>query len=192
MPARLVSSHPYASPENIFQDEGDEFHVPTQFEFSQNFPASPVEVFAVLSQEEFILAKCAATGSLSAKATIELREDNEPGTLVNIRILPADLPAPAKSLVGETITVTETQVWSAEKPDGSRSATVNVEFSGPMGFTGTLDLAPTPSGGSTITTRGKFTANVPFIGGKIEKVAAEQTQRYLAAEERVAGEWLSQ
>jgi hypothetical protein len=60
-----------------------------------------------------------------------------------------------------------------------------------MGFTGALELAPTQAGNSTITSRGTFTANVPFIGGKIEKVAAEQTQRYLSAEERVAGEWLA-
>jgi hypothetical protein len=60
-----------------------------------------------------------------------------------------------------------------------------------MGFVGILELTPTQTGNTTITTRGAFSANVPFIGGKIEKVAAEQTQRYLTAEERVAGEWLS-
>ncbi len=165
--------------------------MPTQFEFTQNFTASPLDVFAVLAQEEFILAKCAATGSLSAQATIDQASASEAGTLISTRVLPTDLPGPVKSLVGDTITVTETQVWSAPTSDGSRSANVSVEFSGPMAFVGTLELFPTPTGDTTITTRGTFTANVPFIGGKIEKVAAEQTQRYLAAEERVAGEWLS-
>jgi len=165
--------------------------VPTKFEFTQNFTASPSEVFAILAQEEFILAKCAATGSLSAQASVSQAGLNEGQTLTSIRVLPADLPAPARSLVGDTIKVTETQVWSAPEPNGSRTATVSVEFSGPMGFVGILELTPTQTGNTTITTRGAFSANVPFIGGKIEKVAAEQTQRYLTAEERVAGEWLS-
>ena len=175
----------------IRERKRDEFPVATNFEYTQNFPGSPSEVFSVLAREDFILAKCSATGSLSTQASVGEAGENQGQTLTSVRVLPADLPAPAKSLVGDTITVTETQVWSAPDPDGSRSATVTVEFSGPMGFTGTLHLAPSLGDTTSITTRGTFTANVPFIGGKIEKVAAEQTQRYLAAEERVAGEWLS-
>jgi len=165
--------------------------MPTKFEFSQNFTATPFEVFAVLSQEEFIVAKCVATGSLSTQATVEHVGENGAATLTSTRLLPADLPAPAKSFVGDTITVTETQVWTEPAPDGSRTATVTVEFSAPMAFAGTLELSPAQGGNTRITTRGAFSATVPFIGGKIEKVAAEQTERYLVSEERVAGEWLS-
>lgn len=164
-----------------------------QFEFTQNFTGSPSEVFAMLSQEEFILTKCSATGSLSASASIEqvLVNGAETVTLISTRVLPADLPGPAKSLVSDTITVTETQIWTPPAPDGGRAATISVEFSGPMSFSGALDLSPTAHTHTTIKTRGKFTASIPFIGGKIEKVAAEQTQRYLAAEERVGNEWLA-
>jgi hypothetical protein len=165
--------------------------VPTTFEYTQNFSGTPDEVFALLVREDFILAKCEATGSLSTQARVGEAAAEQGKTITSVRVLPADLPAPAKSLVGETITVTETQVWSASDPSGGREATITVEFSGPMGFTGTLELTPTQSGETRITTRGTFTANIPFIGGKIEKVAVEQTQRYLSAEERVAGEWLS-
>ena len=87
--------------------------------------------------------------------------------------------------------MTETQIWTPPAPDGSRTATITVDFSAPMTFSGTLHLSPGDQATTTITTRGKFTASVPFIGGKIEKVAAEQTQRYLVAEERVGNEWLA-
>jgi hypothetical protein len=157
--------------------------MPTQFDFAQSFTGSPLTVFAMLSQEDFILAKCSATGSLSA--------EGETVTLISTRVLPADLPGPARSLVGDTITVTETQIWTPPAPDGSRTATITVDFSAPMTFSGTLHLSPGGQATTTITTRGKFTASVPFIGGKIEKVAAEQTQRYLVAEERVGNEWLA-
>lgn len=164
--------------------------MPTDFSFTQSFPSGPDSIFNLLKREDFILAKCEATGSLSTTASVESVDDSVT-VISNIRKLPADLPAPAKSLVGDTITVTEIQKWSEAKPDGSRQATVNVDFSGPMKFEGVLQLEPTNAGaGSTITTTGKFTASVPFIGGKIEKVAAEQTGRYLAAEERIVHQWL--
>jgi hypothetical protein len=167
--------------------------MPTQFDFAQSFTGSPLTVFAMLSQEDFILAKCSATGSLSAEASVAQVpiDGGETVTLISTRVLPADLPGPARSLVGDTITVTETQIWTPPAPDGSRTATITVDFSAPMTFSGTLHLSPGGQATTTITTRGKFTASVPFIGGKIEKVAAEQTQRYLVAEERVGNEWLA-
>ena len=167
--------------------------MPTQFDFAQSFTGSPLTVFAMLSQENFILAKCSATGSLSAEASVAQVpiDGGETVTLISTRVLPADLPGPARSLVGDTITVTETQIWTPPAPDGSRTATITVDFSAPMTFSGTLHLSPRDQATTTITTRGKFTASVPFIGGKIEKVAAEQTQRYLVAEERVGNEWLA-
>ncbi len=166
--------------------------MPTEFTHTQSFPADPATLFQLLANEGFILAKCEATGSLSASATVTPGQEGDlqaATVLVNTRVLPADLPGPAKSLVGDTITVTETQSWTPAASDGSRDANVSVEFSGPMKFSGQLKLRPTATG-SEITTTGKFTASVPFIAGKIEKVAAEQTTRYLNAEERVARERL--
>ena len=167
--------------------------MPTDFSHTQTFPTDSETLFKLLANEDFILAKCAATGSLSATASVSGEPDGAV-TLVSTRILPADLPGPAKSLVGDTITVTETQIWTPPDANGARTAQVRVEFSGPMKFEGNLKLTPAQVGTSpsetSVTTTGKFTASVPFIGGKIEKVAAEQTARYLNAEERVARERL--
>lgn len=160
----------------------------TDFQFTQRFEADPTSIFNLLKREDFILAKCEATGSLSTTASVDSLPDSMT-QITNTRLLPADLPAPAKSLVGDTITVTETQKWGPAQEDGSRRATVTVEFSGPMKFEGNLYLAPSESG-AEMTTTGKFTASVPFIGGKIEKVASEQTSRYLTAEEKIANQWL--
>jgi len=114
---------------------------------------------SLLATEEFIISKCEATGSLSAEARIDGMLPG-PITLISIRVLPADLPAPAKSLVGETITVTETQNWSEADSTGHRTATVSVEFSGPMKFEGRLQLDRAGDNESSITTTGKFTAKL--------------------------------
>ena len=158
-----------------------------EFTYRQSFGSDPVSVFAMLSDPDYVHAKCAATGSI--ETTVDVAESNDGGvTITSTRVLPADVPAPAKKFVGETIRATETQVWSPAAVDGSRTAQVSVEFSGPLSFRGRLTLQP--SGALTeVTTEGSFSATVPFVGGTIESVAAEQTARYLAAEQRVAAQW---
>jgi len=158
-----------------------------EFIYRQSFGADPVTVFAMLRDPEYVQAKCAATGSLETTAEVSEAGDGTV-TIVSTRVLPAQVPDVARKFVGDTISATETQVWSPAGPDGSRTATVEVEFSGPLGFTGTLKLhAAGP--GTEVVTEGKFKASVPFVGGTIESEAAKQTERYLSAEERVAAEW---
>lgn len=162
--------------------------VSTRFEVVQNFPADPFRTFLLLADPTYIEAKCAATGSLRSEVTTS----GDPGAAITItteRVLPAQVPAVARSFVGETIDVTEVQEWSGPDAAGSRSAIVTVRFSGPLRFEGTADLRPTDTGCS-ITTQGRLTAKVPFVGGTIEEEAARQTEKYLRTEEVLATEWL--
>lgn len=166
----------------------DDHPMSTTLDVVQAFPADAFRTFAVLTNREYIEAKCVATGSLSTK--IEISGDVSSAITVRTeRLLPANVPAVAKSFVGETIEVTETQEWSAPDGDGSRSAIVIVVFSGPLRFEGTADLRPTATG-CTIHTRGRLKAKVPFVGGTIEEEAARQTEKYLRTEEALAAEWL--
>ena len=158
-----------------------------EFTYRQSFASDPVTVFAMLTNPEYVQIKCAATGSMETTVDIEHAPDGST-TITSTRVLPADVPAAAKKFVGETISATETQVWSPAATDGSRTGDVTVEFSGPLAFSGSLELSP-DGGGSQVVTTGTFKASVPFVGGTIESVAAEQTERYLRAEERVAAEW---
>ncbi len=158
-----------------------------EFTYRQSFEADPVSVFTMLRDPEYVQAKCAATGSLETTAEVSEAGDGSV-TIVSTRVLPAEVPDVARKFVGETISATETQVWSPAAADGSRTAKVEVDFSGPLGFTGTLSLHPAGHG-TEVVTEGKFKASVPFVGGTIESEAAKQTERYLGAEERVAAEW---
>lgn len=159
-----------------------------EFTYRQSFGSDPGSVFAMLSNPEYVQAKCAATGSL--ETTVEIHESSDGSvTITSTRVLPADVPPAARKFVGETISATETQVWTAPAEDGSRTAAVTVDFTGPLAFSGRLGLRPFADA-SEVITDGSFKASVPFVGGTIESVAAEQTARYLGAEERVAAEWL--
>ncbi len=159
-----------------------------EFTYRQDFGSDPVSVFTMLCNPEYVQAKCAATGSL--QTTVDISETADGAvTITSTRVLPAEVPAAARKFVGETISATETQTWSPPAVDGSRTAEVSVDFSGPLSFSGRLSLRPFGDG-SEVITEGSFKASVPFVGGTIESVAAEQTARYLGAEERVAAEWL--
>ena len=102
-----------------------------EFTYRQSFEADPATVFAVLRDPEYVQVKCAATGSL--ETTVEVNATpHDAVTITSTRVLPADVPAPAKKFVGETISATETQEWSAASPDGSRTADVSVNLSSPL------------------------------------------------------------
>jgi hypothetical protein len=154
------------------------------------FAATPDEVFAVLADQAFQEAKCAATAAIRYQAAVS--ESGGRTTITTERILPSDgLPDFAKSMVGETLKVVETQEWEAAAADGTRAGTVRMEVAGaPLALTGTLRL--TPDGSGTVEAiDADLKARVPLIGGKIEKAAAVPIQQAIDIEVRTAQEWLA-
>ena len=163
----------------------------TSFTHEQRYGADPATVMAMLADPAFVERKCARTGSIDT--TVDVDEPGD-GTVVisATRVLPVpdSMPGAARKLVGDTITVKEVQTWTAPSADGSRTAAVAADFGGQVSFTATMALAPAESG-SAIAVDGSLKAGIPFIGGKIEQIVAEQTVRYLDEEQRVGTEWLA-
>lgn len=163
--------------------------VATGFQHQQSFNGAPADVMAMLRHPDYIREKCDRTGSM--ETTVAVTDTDDGGCVITTtRVLPAQVPAAAKRFVGETLTVTEVQTWTPLGPDGTATATGDVDFGAPLAFRASLTLAP-GGDGTTVTTDGSFKASVPFVGGTIEKGAAEQTAKYLTVEERVGNEWLS-
>ncbi len=80
-------------------------------------------------------------------------------------------------------------VWGPAGADGSRTATLHVDFHGaPARMSGTMDLHP-KGPGSELILESEFKATVPVIGGKIEKVAAPIIISVIDAEEQTGREW---
>lgn len=154
------------------------------------YSATPDEVFAVLSDPKFQEAKCAATAAIKHKASVETSGDRT--VITTERILPSDgLPDFVKSMVGETLKVTETQEWGPASADGSREGTVTMGVAGaPIALQGKISLAP--GGAGTIEDlSAELKAKVPLIGGKIEKAAAPPIEEAIAIEVQTAQEWLA-
>lgn len=161
----------------------------TRLEYDQSLPADPLRVTAVLQNPEFVRAKAERTGAFDITVDVDERADGGV-TITCTRSMPAEVPSYATAFVGEHLTVTEVQEWTAPGPGGAASARVTVDFHAPLTYTGTIVLSG-DAASSTLANRGEFKASVPFVGGKVEKVAAEMTQKYLAKETQVAAEWLA-
>lgn len=154
----------------------------------QQYDASPDDVFAMLSDPDFIKAKCMASGCI--EATAESVPEDDGVTLVSRRVLPAKLPSFAKRFVGETVTLTETQKWS-DPHSTSRIATFIVDFgNNPIAFDGNITLQP-DGDGTKVEYVGAIKCSIPLIGGKIEGVALDWITRYVRKEQTVGTAWLN-
>jgi hypothetical protein len=155
----------------------------------QHYEAAPEEVFAMLSDDEFIVHKSMRSGSLDVEALVE--EDQDIVTIVNHRVMPAKVPGFVKRFLGDTIPMAERQEWGPVHADGSRHGQFWVEFGGqPLHFAGTVALRP-DGAGAAVQTKGDIKCTVPFLGGRIEKFAAEWIGKYLNKEQRVGAQWLA-
>lgn len=157
--------------------------------FDQAFPADPATVMAMLRDPEYVRTKAERTGGYDI--SVEVTDAPDGGVVISsTRSMPAEVPSYAKSFVGDSLTITEVQTWTAPALDGSASAQVTVQFNAPIGYRGTITLTPSADG-TAVGNAGDFKASVPFVGGKVERVAADQTERYLTKEVSVGAEWLS-
>lgn len=161
----------------------------TALSYDQAMPADPARVRALLVDPDYVRAKAERTGAFDI--TVEVLDQPDGRTTVtSTRSMPAEVPSYATAFVGEHLTITEVQDWSPAGPDGSATAQVTVDFHAPLAYAGTITLTGDAQG-SALANRGEFRANVPFVGGKVERVAEEMTRKYLAKESDVAAEWLA-
>jgi hypothetical protein len=157
---------------------------------TMEYAATPDEVFAVLADQAFQEAKCAATAAVKYSASV--KESAGSTIITTERILPAgDLPDFAKNMVGDTLKVVETQTWGAASADGSRTGTVEMSVAGaPVALNGKLALAP-GGPGSIEHLDAELKAKIPLIGGKIEKAAAKPIEEAIDIEAATVKEWLA-
>ena len=155
-----------------------------------NYPAVPADVFTMLIDKAFQDRKLAQTGALSWDVAI--RDEAGGAVISSTRALPTDqVPDAFRTLVGDRITLSQTETWGPAGADGSRTGTLLIEVAGaPIKLTATLSLTPTGSG-SVEVVDGELKARVPLIGGKIERSTEPAVRAAIDAEERIGQAWLA-
>lgn len=152
--------------------------------------ADPATVYAMVSDQAYVQEKNERTGGENVEAAVT--DNGADGcTIVVSRDLPAEIPSFAKKFVGEKISTTQTDNWGPAASDGSYAAKFHVDFGqAPMVIDGTMSI--TADGDSSVLrVDAEVKASVPFVGGKLEGVAAEQFDRAVRKEQEIASDWLT-
>lgn len=160
----------------------------TKIDYTQSYDAPPRAVVAMLTSDEYATLRAERTGALAVTVDSSSGSTDAPTMLVE-RTLPADVPSFAKSLVGESLKVSERYEWTVAD-DGTARAEFTARFSAPIAFDGAISVAA-DGAGTTVRTTGELKASVPFVGGTIEGFAKDSMERYLRSEQRIGAEWLA-
>lgn len=128
---------------------------------------------------------CAEQGSL--RTTMSLALTDEGGSALIEQLLPVvGIPSYAAKFVGEQIEIRRHETWH-----DTSSAAFALEIPGkPGGLTGTLKQRA-ESEGTGVAYDGDLSVNLPFVGGKIERLVADLFTSALEVETQVARAYLS-
>lgn len=145
-----------------------------------DYPASPEQVFALVSDQTFREESCERQGARDYSVSVTTEGDR---TVVTIeRTMESDMPDFIKKLTGDTVTVTQIEKWGPADATGSRTADVSVDIHGqPARMLGTSTIAP--SGAATVmSVDGDVKVSLPLIGKRIEPEVAKAISSSLREE----------
>lgn len=160
-----------------------------QIDYRSSSPHGADDVAAVMLDEEYLRARLVQLGGPGAELLAHEVHDGSGQYTIRHGVDEAALPSIVSSLVSGNLVIQRTESLRREAP-GRYRGDVDVQIPGtPASAVGTLELRDTGSG-SELLVRADVTVKVPFLGGKIEAVIADQVQQLLAAETAFTLEWL--
>ena len=139
--------------------------------------ATPARVFAMLTDPEFQQQKCAATGATSYDVEITERPHT---VIVCRRTLPTDgLPDFVRPFAAGGLELVETIDWAPADADGARIGDVTLAFTRqPLSMSASCGWCA-DGAGTTAVLVAALVANVPLLGGRIEKACEPLVQKAL-------------
>lgn len=160
--------------------------MPSRFEHRASFAAPVDTVHATLVDEAFLTARLRDIGGKGA-ALLDHRTSAD-GVAIRLRqgVDAKHLPSAARSILSGDLVVEREERWQGHESAGR--ATINgapaeIRFRGRLGQRGT---------GAEYLVSAEVKVSIPLIGGKIEKVVADQVTKLLAAEAEYAEKWLAE
>ncbi|SDS87754.1 Protein of unknown function [Friedmanniella luteola] len=147
------------------------------------FAAAPPEVYAMLTDAQYLDEVCRATESSSYDV------DVAGSTTRTTRSFPA--PEAVARFVGGTLTVTEQTAWGEATADGARSGDLEMTVQGqPVSMRGRLALAP-GGPGTVVELTGALKVAIPLLGKKLEQSSAPAVLAGFEKQQEVGSRWLS-
>ncbi|MDT7790383.1 MAG: hypothetical protein QOF58_8802 [Pseudonocardiales bacterium] len=148
-------------------------------------PHSAEKVFGALVDETYLRDRLAELGGNDAELVTYSTSGDRTSYQLKQGVPAEHLPSIAKSLLGGDLVIQRVENWAAG------AGTVEVTI---VGVPGRLDgsFTITDNGaGSKTTLVGEVKVSIPLMGGKLEKLIAEQVVVLLNKESEFTSEWLA-
>ena len=164
--------------------------VDLHLEYPYDAPADVV--FAMFTNEDFILAKLEAAGALEFEV-VDCSETPDGGYCISTkRTMQAEIPGFARKIFNPTQALHQIEDWEAAAADGSRLGEWRVETSGvPVKTGGTTRLEVTDHG-CVQHIEGTIKVSVPLIGGRLERFVFDQAKATTDTEHTFGQQWLTE
>ncbi len=155
------------------------------------YDASPDDVFAMLTDPEFLRARLEATGALKYEV-VECEETSDGGfRIVTRRTVQADIPGFARRVFTPTNSMTQVEDWRPAF-EGAREGMWRIDAQGvPVSTSGTTHLESV-DGGAAQYIDGTIKVSVPLIGGRLERFVFDQAMKTLDVEHVFGRKWLTE
>jgi hypothetical protein len=148
-------------------------------------PHSAEKVFGALVDETYLRDRLAAIGGTNAELVSFSSSDGKASYELKQGVPAEHLPSMAKSLLGGDLVIKRVESWAAG------AGTVEVTLSGVPGRVDGGFTVTDNGSGSKVTLTGEVKVSIPLMGGKLEKVIAEQVAVLLDKESEFTSEWLA-
>lgn len=155
-----------------------------QIDFDQDVET----VFNLITDPDFLVERSVALGELEADCDVEDYDDK---TVVKLRrVVTRDLPAFLAKLFDPKQTLKMTETWNKDGSDWKGDYSIEVEGQ-PVSISATFSLSAKGTGCS-YQIQHKAKANIPLVGGKVEKFILSNTadganQELEYAKQKLAG-----
>lgn len=138
-----------------------------------DYPVPCERLLGIFTQPDFVLAKYAAQGASNIQPLAHTHDGDTFRVTVSRDVpVQVDVPGFARSLVPSTITLIQTDTWNTRTRRGS----LDIEFKGmPVKLRCEMRLEDGPSGAHH-TLDFDIRVSVPLVGGKLEKLLADDLQ----------------
>jgi hypothetical protein len=160
-----------------------------ELEEIQDYEADPDAVFAMLCDQAWREEVCRATHAIDYSVAVDESDDGI--SVRTARVLPANVPEPIKSMVGEHIEITQIETWATVSDGNTRHAKLDVRIvRQPASMTGTMTLEP-HGAGTRQTVVGNIRVKIPLLGRRLEPELAKAIRAALDKEGECARTYLT-
>jgi hypothetical protein len=148
-------------------------------------PHSAEKVYGAMVDETYLRDRLAAIGGKDAQLVTYSSTGDKTSYQLKQGVPAEHVPSAVKAALGGDLVIQRTETWAAG------AGTVEVAVNGVPGrLDGSFTVLDNGSG-SKLTLSGEVKVSIPFLGGKIEKLIAEQVAVLLDKENEFTSQWLA-